>query len=256
MTYLPMSCIFMRIPVDLQLISSALPSSSIPATKCGQEEDVTIWRLICAVVLLPSLVIAQSQEVAVPMTVPASDHHRATWVQATYYSELRRGTGEKAAVELVLPNDFTGYFVTSPQSPMPGIVPLNLELEAPDGITITRVEYPQTFKMWTDQGNVRVADSGVIRFRINARRDTRLGPHLVKGRLTFQLATAKGISLPPEKIDVQLALNVVEHNAKVTKSWPYHWDPSNKELILLLPVIIIFAIFQSLGCATGFGCSS
>ncbi len=214
-----------------------------------------MWRSLCTVVLLPSLVIAQSRDVAVPAAAPPSDQNHASWLQATYYSDLRRGTGEKAAVELVLPQ-YLGCFVTSPLSPIPGVVPLKLELEEQRGIAITRIEYPQTFKLWTKRGNVRVANSGVIRFRIHTSRNVPLGAHLVKGRLTFQIATTEGVLGPPEQMEVQVHLTVVEHNAKVKKSWPYEWDPSKKDLILLLPVIIIYAIFQSLGCALGAGCSS
>src|SRR5690348_8821970 len=175
-----------------------------------------MWRSLCIVVLLPSLVIAQSREAVVPAAIPPSGRDRASWRQATYYSEIRRGTSEKAAVELVLHDP--RYFFTSPRFPIPGVVPLGLELEDQDGITITKIEYPQTFKLVTHRGKVRVAGSGVIQFRIRVSRDVPLGPHLVKGRLTFQLATAQGVLGTPEQADVEVPLTVVEQNAKVTRS--------------------------------------
>jgi hypothetical protein len=204
---------------------------------------------------LPSLVIAQSQEVAVSAAAPPSGQNHASWLQATYYSDLRRGTSEKAAVELVLPQ-YLGCFVTSPLSPMPGVVPLKLELEEAKGISITKIEYPQTFKLWTNRGKVRVADSGVIRFRIHTSRDIPLVPAPCERTAHFPGCNNGRRVRPPEQMEVQMRLTVVEHNAKVTKSWPYQGDPSSKELLLLLPVIIIYALFQSVGCAVGSGCSS
>ena len=213
-----------------------------------------MWRSLCIVILLPSLLFAQTREAAVPTAAACSEWDHPSWRQATYYEEIRRGTSEKAAVELLLRDP--RYFVTSPRSPMPDIVPLKLEFEGENGISITRTEYPKTFKLRTKRGAVRAANSGIIQFRIRLTRDLPLGLHLLKGRLTFQLATAQGPLGPPEQIDVQIPLKVVEQNAKVMRSsWPYH-QISSTELILLSPLLVLVFIPMALACSLGsqWGC--
>src|SRR5271166_465429 len=105
-----------------------------------------MWRALCAVVLLPSIVAAQS-EVAVTAqgaqpqsglsaaTAPTKPKYRAY----TFYNEIRRGTTEDIAVQLAVPG-----FVTLPQSAVPGIVPLRLELQPAEGFAIGKIRYPKT----------------------------------------------------------------------------------------------------------------
>ncbi len=213
-----------------------------------------MWRSIWCVVLLPTLLFSQALETvnpnpAIPQAQlslePLRIHH------FTYYSEVRRGRNEKAALEVALTAD---HCCTS----LPATVPLSLELERTDGFTVSKFEYPKTYEHITPPygaNNVREANGGTIKFRLQVDREVGLGKHILKGRLRFQVVTEKGARAAQET-DIESPLTVVEHNAKVTKSWPYHWDPSNKELILLLPVIIIFVVFQSVRCAAGTGCSS
>lgn len=195
-------------------------------------------RSICAVVLLTCLTRAEAQAVrAMPITERPGGQHLATnlgYHYHTYYSQIRRGTTEKAAIELV-PGD--GVFITTPGAPVPGILSLKLELDSSADITVNRVEYPR----------------GIIKFRVRADRQAELGVHILRGRVTFQTVTAAGISAP-QQIEVQVPLTVVDHNAGVAKSWPYS-DLSKEAiiaLIVLAPVAIALIIPMGMACEMGF----
>lgn len=212
-----------------------------------------MWRSAWCAVLLPSLVFSQEIGAANPNlpTVQGQPQHQQLRMRYfTYYSEVRRGRREKAAIELSLIVDNGQY--------LPAVLPLNLELEQTDGFTVSKVKYPRTYEYITAPYGgykIRHANGGSVKFRLRVDRKVNLGVHTLKGRLRFQIVTEKG-ALAPQEIEVVIPLRVVEHNAKVTKCWPYRWVPSKKELILLLPVLIIFFVFESIGCVTGFGCSS
>jgi len=66
-----------------------------------------MWRAICAVILLPSLTAAQSEVFSTVQSSEARSNLSAqlkppSYRPHTYYAEIRRGTSEKAAVELVV----------------------------------------------------------------------------------------------------------------------------------------------------------
>jgi len=134
-------------------------------------------------------------------------------------------------------------------------LPLRLELESNVGITVNSVEYPRSDKTKVSFRNASIptAHSGIIKFRIRADRQAEPGVHILRGRLTFQTVTATGVSAP-QQIEVQVPLTVVEHNARVAKSWPYS-DLSKGEiiaLIVLAPLAVVLIIPMGLACEMGF----
>src|SRR5262249_12303025 len=153
------------------------------------------------VVLLTCLTRAQAQAVgALPTTERAGGQEPTTslgYHYQTYYSQIRRGTAENAAIELVLGG---GAFVTTPLSPVPEILPLRLELESTGDITVSRVEYPRSDKTKVPfrSASIPRAHSGIIKFRVRAIRQAELGEHILRGRLTFQTVTATGVSAPQQ----------------------------------------------------------
>lgn len=213
-------------------------------------------RGICAVVLLTCLTRTEAQAVgALPTTERPGHQQLATnldYHYHTYYSQIRRGTTEKAAIELVLGG---GVFITTPRSPVSGILPLKLELDSSADITVNRVEYPRgdTTKVSFLRPSIPTAHSGIIKFRVRADRHAEPGVHILRGKLTFQTVTAAGISAP-QQMEVQVPLTVVEQNARVAKSWPYS-DLSKGAiiaLIVLAPVAIVLIIPMGLACEMGF----
>ena len=194
-----------------------------------------MWRTACVVVLLPSLVGAQTaaesapdtQRTGAPATVPSP-----TYRQFTYYRQIRRGTTEKAAVELVL---LQQAFVLSPRSSETGILPLKLEFEAKDGITVGNITYPKDYNHSVNfrKQPVKGTLGTTMKLKIRVDKTAGLGPHTLKGKLTFQPVTVTGVSAP-EQLDVEIPLNVVERNAKVTKSWPYYEMPKGELIVLIV----------------------
>jgi len=203
-----------------------------------------MWRSICAMVLVSSVALAQSEDATATagqspqntrpdMTKAKSPSYR----QYTFYTQIRQGTTERAAIALSLQG-----FVTSPRSIVPRVIPLRLELQSADGITVKDVDYPkprrQTFAFRPEPIPVTFAQP--IKFKVHAPGDSRLGIHTLTGKLTFQIITNRGISAP-QSIDVQFPVTVVAHGAQVHRAdWPDH--EMNRAalvtLIVLSPVLI------------------
>jgi hypothetical protein len=104
-----------------------------------------MWHSLCAVILMSSVTLAESERLAsqsntdLPTTKPVPAQTKPPgYRQYTYYTEIRQGTTERAAVTLAI-----GAFVTSPRSAVPGIVSLKLELQGAEGITVKKVDYPK-----------------------------------------------------------------------------------------------------------------
>jgi len=218
-----------------------------------------MWRTLCAIVLIPSFALAQFEDATAtgsqqPATTPPAPAQTKppSYRQYTYYAEIRQGTTEKAAIALAVDHGF----VTSPRSAVPGIMPLNLELQSAEGITVKDFDYPkprpQSFAFRPEPISVTYAQP--IKFKVHAERTTPLGGHTLCGKLTFQIITNQGISAP-QSIDVQVPITVVAHDAKVRRgAWPYH-ETSRAALITLIvlsPVLIAALIPVMAFCAIAF----
>lgn len=213
-----------------------------------------MWRSILAVILAPVLAAAQTAEMEgapavhpeptnASATPPAVVRHPATYQPYAYYSAIRQGREEEAIIQLS-PNGL----VATPKSATPGIVPLKLELESAGGLTVKDLRYPKVAprNVQFQSDPVPVAVWPNIRFKIRAAKDAALGPHLLKGKLTFQVVPYDG-SAPGavQTLDVEIPLNVVEHDAKVERAaYPFPHMPTGEVvlLIVLLPVLIAVAL--------------
>lgn len=215
-----------------------------------------MWRSVCAMVLISSLALAQSEDAtALTGQPPQTTRADATktkppgYRQYTFYAQIRQGTTERAAIALALDQGF----VTSPRSTVPGIIPIKLELQSADGITVKDFDYPkprrQTFAFQPEPIPVALAEP--IKFKVHADRKAGLGLHALSGKLTFQIITNRGVSAP-QSIDVQFPVTVVAHNAKLQRgAWPYR--ETNRAalvtLIVLSPVLIAALIPIMAFCA-------
>ncbi|HTW56570.1 MAG TPA: hypothetical protein VMD99_00420 [Terriglobales bacterium] len=189
-----------------------------------------MWRRILAVVLLPTLTAAQStQSGTVPAVQPQESRttpghapvdHRPTYHQPVYqqysrYDAVRRGRDEEIAIQI----SATGL-VTTPKSPVAGIVPLSLELEPGDGITFGAVHYPKTQrrKVKFQSEPVPLAWWPEMRFKIRADRNATLGAHVLRGKITVQVIPYDlSAPRPVQQMDIQIPVTVVEHDARVRR---------------------------------------
>ena len=112
-----------------------------------------MWRSILAVVLLPSLAAAQNPDRGAPAATHSEPQQASptnssrapgrttgpTYQTYTFQDAIRRGRREEVAISLSPQG-----LVTSPKSPVSGIVPLKLELQPADGLTFSAFRYPKT----------------------------------------------------------------------------------------------------------------
>ncbi len=223
-----------------------------------------MWRSILALILLPALAAAQNPESGAP-AVPQSESHPAaptnssrdlgrtsgpTYQTYTFHNAIRRGRQEEVAIRLSPQG-----LVTSPRSPVSGIVPLKLDLQPVDGLTIGAFRYPKGLRR-----NVKFQVEPVavswwpeIFFKIRADEAVALGQHTLRGKLTFQVINYSGTNVGPvQQLAVQIPITVVEHDAKVQRAdWPENrLSPGMIILIIvLLPVEIPVVILYYSVCA-------
>jgi hypothetical protein len=216
-----------------------------------------MWRALSAVVLLPTFTAAQSEVAATaeavqsqPSSAVATGPTKPAYRSYSYYNEIRRGTTEEIAVQIASPG-----LVTLSQSPVPGIVPLQLELQTAEGFTIDKIRYPKTSKrkLALQPEPVRVASAwNPIQFKLHVDRSAALGTHTLVGKMTFQTINGvKGVG-EAQEVDVQIPITVVEHDTKVSRSeWPIHRLPVWGVVLLIVfsPVLIELVIPLYLICA-------
>lgn len=223
-----------------------------------------MWRTILAVVLLPALAAAQNPESEVPAATQSEPHQASaknfnrdlgrtagpTYQTYMFHNAIRRGRKEEAAVGLSPQG-----LVTSPRSPVAGIVPLKLELHPAAGLTVSAFHYPkaQRRKVRFQVEPVPVSWWPEIFFKVRADETASLGPHTLLGKLTFQVIDYNGTSVGPvQQVDVQIPMTVVEHDAKVQKAnWPENHLSAGQIvlIIVLLPVEIPIGLLILAGCA-------
>jgi len=202
-----------------------------------------MWRSVLAVILTASLVLTQSAGLAEDSTErmnSISSTHPVKYQQFTYFYELRRGTTEMASISFL-----ELQYVTSPQSPIAGIAPLNLQLKDSDGIEVENFKYPETstrkFAFQPQSIPVVTFYDQSIHFNLQAAKTAALGPHTLTGKLTFQLITDAGIN-PPEQINFQFPVTVVEKGAKIQRTEWSRTQNTRREriaLIVFAPVLLV-----------------
>jgi hypothetical protein len=155
-----------------------------------------MWRSIFAVILLPSLTAAQSETTpSAPEDASSPARQTTAASQPSYepylfHNQIRRGTQEDALIRLSVQG-----LVTSPRSPVPGIVPLRLELRSADGLTVSSVRYPKTRRRKVKFQSEPVPVSGwpETSFKVRADKTAALGLHTLQGKLTFQVIDYKPV---------------------------------------------------------------
>ena len=204
-----------------------------------------MWRNVFASVLVALLLLNPTEGASLEEYPPGLRHEppasavAPTSRQFTYYTELRRGSTELAAITVSLPE-----YVTSPRSPVSGVIPLKLELQSSDGVMAEDFNYPATakrsFSFRQQRVPVIVFTDALINFRVSADKSAALGPHMMKGKVTFQVITDVGVSSVQE-INIQFALTVVEHDVRVQRTeWSHSQVTATQRtlLIILSPVIV------------------
>ena len=217
-------------------------------------------RKVCAVFLVALLFFTQCQALVGQVTLRQDDSTSTTQPQLyrpfTYYYELRRGSTEMASIVLLVPE-----YVTSPRSPVPGVLPLQLELRSADGIRVKDFKYPRArnraFAFTPNVVPVVVPVDEAVGFQLQAEKTAPLGRHLLTGKLTFQLISEAG-PRPPQEIEVQFPVTVVEHHARVQKTEWAEIQVTGRDrtgMIVLAPVIVLYIIAcipgSILGCCRG-----
>jgi len=205
-----------------------------------------MWRAILAVLLIPAMLHAQdealspkTQKQTAPKPIPRTESY-------TRYNELRRGTTEDVGVALIATD-----FLTSPRSQVTGIESVSLTLDPEPGLNISNVTYAKSdlkkkFKSRSDEIPVRYGRWFPVEIKLSADSGAALGPHLMRGKFTYQTITDAGVS-GVQQMDVVLPVTVVQHSATVTKTanWPFYHMSVAATIglvmlcIVLLPLLIV-----------------
>jgi hypothetical protein len=204
-----------------------------------------MWRNVCVSVLAALLLLTPTESASLEEYPPGLPHEPPASAVAptsrhfTYYTELRRGSTELAAIIVSLPE-----YVTSPRSPVSGVIPLKLELQSSDGVTAKDFNYPATakrsFSFLPQRVPVIVFTDVLINFRVCADKSAALGPHTMKGKVTFQVISDVGVS-SVQQMNIQLALTVVEHDVRVQRTeWSHGQVTATQRTLLIIfePVIV------------------
>lgn len=220
-----------------------------------------MWRSILAMVLLPSLVAAQTPaEEVIQQPTPQTNLSQPTplatprYQHYAVYDAIRQDAAEEVAIELWL-----GGFVTVPKSPVSGIVPLKLDLQPAEGLEVRKVDYPKPLSRKVRFQTQSISAAGpptVIRLKLHADRNARLGAHVLNGKITFQAIHTDATLGPAQELQVQIPVTVVQHNASVHKaSYPFSGPPVGLivTLIILSPVLLALAIPVLVVCGVAEG---
>ena len=181
-----------------------------------------MWRSVFAVILVPSLLWSQSpptpsinnQQRDVQAESPVPNYQALAQMQS-----IRRGTTEQASVMFTIPKEL----VVSPRDRGGKLVPLRLEFDKEEGITLGHFEYPPDFSTpFTLQNDPvrRVWADMAIHFRVKASPQAALGERILKGKLRYQIVRTNE-ALPPQTLELQLPLNVVDRDSTVSRNSEY-----------------------------------
>jgi len=209
-----------------------------------------MWQGVLAALLIPTLAAAQASPEVAPQvsqqTVnlilhgppPTASVPPPLYQTYTRYDAIRRGREEDVGIQLRI-----GAFVAT-ESDAPEVVPLKLEFEPLEGITVKGIHVPKGDKLKHGNAMFPVTLSPYIHFRIRADRNGPLGLRTLKGKITFQKLHADGsVAGPVEQVDVQIPLTVVDYDAKVRKAdFPYAPTQAWEVVVIILAVPVLIAI--------------
>ncbi|MBZ5598227.1 MAG: hypothetical protein LAN83_07885 [Acidobacteriia bacterium] len=175
-----------------------------------------------------------------------------------YYTELRRATTEDIVVVLILQKDFVD-FLTTPASPVPGILPVALELQPAEGLRPSKLRYPKAhkkkFAFAADQIPVYGAVWFPIQLRLKAEQDAPLGQQVLVGKLTYQTVNDGGVSAL-QQVEVQIPITVVNHRSHASrdKDWPFTRISGGQMALIIVLAIVLSPVLVPL-CTVAFnGC--
>lgn len=206
-----------------------------------------MWRSIFAVIVMPSMLWAQEQNLNPDKFQDRKNTLRQDYLVLTEWQTMKRGTTEKAVIRFSLA---PGY-VVSPYEPARDLVPLKLEFSEADGVAATsfrfdvdqRVHFkfreesarkeqmlqppddrayaisgdkrdlhspPAEYSQIIERARVRVLNpSFQVAIKLKASKKATLGAHLLHGKITYQLILDDG-ALPPQEMEVALPVTVVD----------------------------------------------
>jgi hypothetical protein len=153
---------------------------------------------------------------------------------------------------LLLGND--NLSVVSPRNHGGKVIPLRLEFENSEGITVTGFSFPRDkTRSNLMSGEVRLLWPTVtVQFKVKASAMAMLGERVLKGKLTYQLMHAE-VLLPSQEIEVDLPLTIVEHDAVARNSQSYSraFNTDNHTPVWLwfsLPILIPLVLVMIVVC--------
>jgi hypothetical protein len=210
-----------------------------------------MWRTLAIVLLIPSFIAAQTeQDQPVPQAPLEESATRlsepATVRSYTFYDAIRRGHSEKIAVQLTVSG-----FVTMPQLPVEGIVPVKLEFQPSANFAFGKFHYtkPRFRRKVSSQAKpILVPYMPTICFMVKADDRAALGGRMLRGKIIFQVIRMDSSLGPVEQRDALIPITVVEHNAKVKRDeWPYDHMPA--KFFAFIPLLIPVALAYYPVCA-------
>ncbi len=179
----------------------------------------------------------------------------------TNFDVLRQGTEMKVAI---LPLRRTkGYtteplpvFVRSAPSLVSEAVSTSLELEPADGLSWDAVKSPSSMaeKFHFSNQPIQVFTPAfkshpiAFRMKVTAAEGAPVGPHLLRGKLTYRIVDDREISAL-RVLPVEIPIRVVAHNAKAQKlAWTFDQSQAKETttLVLLSPILIPLGILNSI----------
>jgi hypothetical protein len=143
----------------------------------------------------------------------------ATYEALTQMQQIRQGTTERAGLVL----DLGTELIVSPRNRGGALIPLKLEFAPEEGVMLSDFQFP------ADDRNPHSFQSDPLRlihpkmaiqFKVKASRKAALGNRTLQGKLTYQIVRDQQ-ALPPQVLDLELPLSVIEHDSVTTKSTAY-----------------------------------
>lgn len=144
------------------------------------------------------------------------------------HNQLRRDRDEEFAVILCNNNHGFRNCPLSYAVGRPLLLPLSLKLDPVPGVQV-RFRIDNEVRTRQDGGAVWApVGVQVFRLKIRAGKNVALGPHVLEGRLSFEVRDGKGF-YESQEIPVKIPLTVVEHDANVVEArWSlerrHHYD--------------------------------
>ena len=184
-------------------------------------------------------------------TPPVASTRLAELLISTYqrHQQIRREREEELAVLVCRPKYQRAGCQLGDVAEQAKIVPVSLKLNPAKGFRV-RYREGKEFRVQPEGPAVSTeVGSSVFRLKIRADKTVSLGPHVLEGKLTFQIRSGGSLS-ETQELPVSIPLSVVEHDAEVLEAhWsleaPKHYDIGTIVLLTLTapfwgPIFLVF----------------